>query len=324
MINIIPPFKSIDENLTRRFLLENDFKMEVPLKHKLYYSYIRPLMPKKIRKMVQKFAGSNIKYRKNFIFNELADLVFENEAGKNSFENLYPEKSKFAVVLTHDVETGDGLKFIPKVIELEKKYNFFSSWNLVPYKYKIDNSIPGIIRESRNEIGIHGYNHDGKLYYSKEIFSERAKGINEALKKFSSVGFRSPAVHRNLEWLQELEIKYDCSCFDYDPFQPFPGGTGSIWPFIAGKFVEIPYTLPQDHTMFYVLKEKTIDIWKKKIDWLVSRNGVILVLTHPDYLSENDHLKKYEELLIYLSTLENGYHCLPHELADWWLMKYPG
>ena len=71
--------------------------------------------------------------------------------------------------------------------------------------------------------------------------------------------------------------------------QPFPGGTGSIWPFIAGKFVELPYTMPQDHTLFYVLKEKGINIWKKKAEWIVKNHGMVLVLTHPDYLKERSH-----------------------------------
>lgn len=78
-----------------------------------------------------------------------------------------------------------------------------------------------IIRDAGHEIGIHGYNHDGKLYFSKEIFDYRVKYINEAIEKYGAVGFRSPMVHRNLEWLQQLNIEYDASCFDYDPYQPF-------------------------------------------------------------------------------------------------------
>lgn len=322
MINIIPPFRNIDSALTRRFLLENDFEISFSAKQKLYYSYLRPITPKKIRRLVQKLSGSSVRFKENFIYDELVSRVFEKGVDETELKKLYPDNSKFAVVLTHDVETAQGFKFIPKVIELEKKYNFRSSWNLVPYKYKSDNGILRFIRENNNELGIHGYNHDGKLYYSKKIFSERVKFINDALEKFEAVGFRSPVVHRNLEWLQELNIRYDCSCFDYDPFQPFPGGTGSIWPFLAGRFVELPYTLPQDHTLFYVLKEKTIDIWRKKTDWLVSHNGMILALTHPDYLCENNNLGKYEELLTYLSSLNNGCHMIPRELADWWFKKH--
>ncbi|RJQ58012.1 MAG: hypothetical protein C4517_16020, partial [Stygiobacter sp.] len=236
----------------------------------------------------------------------------------NISEFKYKADKDCAVVLTHDVEEQHGFNFIPKVIELEEKYGFKSSWNIVPYKYKIDDGIINYIKQNGHEVGIHGYNHDGKLYYSEKIFNERVPYINEAINRYGAVGFRSPQVHRNLVWLQKLNIDYDASCFDYDPFQPFPGGTGSIWPFIAGKFVELPYTLPQDHTMFYVLKQKNISIWKNKADWVAKNRGVILALTHPDYLREKKHLNMYEELLKYLNTIDCAWYCLPSELASWW------
>jgi peptidoglycan/xylan/chitin deacetylase (PgdA/CDA1 family) len=321
-MKIIPPFKSINERLIQTYLLENGFEIKFSLKHKLYYNFIRPALPKKIRKVIQNLYSSDIKYREYFIFDDLVKLVLANIRGGNELDKLYPENHRFAIVLTHDVETEGGLKFIPRVIELEEKHGFRSSWNIVPYQYAIDKSIIELIKERGHEIGIHGYNHDGKLYYSEKIFTERAQHINEAIKRYGAAGFRSPMVHRNLLWLQKLNIKYDCSCFDYDPFQPFPGGTGSIWPFIAGKFVELPYTLPQDHTLFYILKEKNINIWRKKIDWLISKSGTILTLTHPDYLAEKNHLEIYEDLLKYLKSQRGGWLCLPRELTDWWLSNY--
>jgi len=322
MMKIIPPFKSINDRLIQTYLLENDFEIKFSLKHKLYYNFIRPVVPKKIRKVIQNLYSSGINYRENFIYDDLVNLVLEYKTDQSEFDSLYPGEFFFAIVLTHDVETGEGFKFIPRVIELEEKYGFKSSWNIVPFKYPLDKSIIDLIRQNGHEIGIHGYNHDGKLYYSEKIFTERAQYINDAIERFGAAGFRSPMVHRNLKWLQKLNIKYDCSCFDYDPFQPFPGGTGSIWPFIAGRFVELPYTLPQDHTLFYVLKEKNINIWRKKIDWLVSHSGTILSLTHPDYLAEKDHLEFYEELLKYLKSLHGGWYCLARELADWWLKNH--
>ena len=150
---------------------------------------------------------------------------------------------------------------------------------------------------------------------NENIFSKRVPFINEAIKKYNAVGFRSPMVHRNLRWQQKLNIEYDASCFDYDTFQPFPGGTGSIWPFQAGKFIEMPYTLPQDHTMFYVLKVKDITIWKNKIEWILKNNGMVLLLTHPDYLNDKKNMKMYEELLDYLNQVPRAWRGLPMDLA---------
>ncbi len=312
-----------EEKTIQNCLSENGLVLKFSIKKKIYYNIIRPIMPLFLRHYIQGFYNSKVSFNKDFIWNELVNfLQHDKEKWENFISELYPENAVCVIVVSHDVETQKGFAFIPKVIELEQKYNFKSSWNLVPYKYKITDDIVDEIRKNGDEIGIHGYNHDGKLYFSKKIFDKRVPYINEAIEKYGAVGFRSPMVHRNLEWLQQLNILYDASCFDYDPFQPFPGGTGSIWPFIAGKFVELPYTLPQDHILFYVLKVKNISIWKNKVDWLVKNHGMILTLTHPDYLMEKENLRYYEELLAYLSDIKNSWNCLPKEMAEWWALKF--
>lgn len=323
MIKIIPPFDVIGNREILRYILENNLQMNFSLLQKLYYGYLRPFIPVVVRRILQKQSERNTVYNKDFINDGLVKFI-RSVYSDNNFNNLdlYPSAFQSALVLTHDVEGKAGLRFIPKVIELEEKYGFKSSWNIIPYKYKIDSGIIDLIKESGHEVGIHGYNHDGKLYFSEYIFNVRAVHINKALEKYNAVGFRSPMVHRNLQWLQNLNIKYDLSCFDYDPFQPFPGGTGSIWPFIAGKFVELPYTLPQDHTIFFILKQNDISIWKNKIDWLTRNRGVVLTLTHPDYLKERKVFNMYEKLLNYLVQFENLWKCLPVEIAKWWGKKY--
>lgn len=309
----------LPEGEIKNRLTENGFENRFSLKQKVYYNLIRPFIPISVRKKLQEKVNARIEWKKDFIDDELiTKLQYDNISVNKLTQFKYKNVKDCAIVLTHDVEEKDGFDFIPKVIELEEKYGFKSSWNIVPYKYKIDFGIINLIKQNGHEIGIHGYNHDGKLYYSEKIFNERVPYINDALKRFDAVGFRSPQVHRNLVWLQKLDIEYDASCFDYDPFQPFPGGTSSIWPFIAGKFVELPYTLPQDHTIFYVLKQKDISIWKNKAEWVAKNKGMILIITHPDYLKERNHLEIYEELLKFLKTFENAWHCLPREIAKWW------
>ena len=317
-MDVIPPVQSIDKETALKFLTENNLEMRFSLKQKIYYNFLRPVLPVLLRQKIQERYHSQIKYKENFIDEEFVQILCNSLNGKKFIP--FPEPYETAVILTHDVEEETGFNFIPKVIELEESLGFKSSWNIVPYKYKIDSGIINLINESGHEIGIHGYNHDGKLYYSEKIFNKRVPLINDALKKYNAVGFRSPMVHRNLRWLQKLDIKYDASYFDYDPFQPFPGGTGCIWPFVAGKFVELPYTLPQDHTLFYALKKKDITIWINKINWLVKNNGMIIVLTHPDYLIKYSHLEMYKSLLLFLRNI-NAWFCLPNEMQSWWKDK---
>jgi len=317
--SIISPYYNVPLEELEYFFYENNFQLKFSFKHKIYYNFLRKIIPISLRHKIQNKYCSNLSFKKNFIYDDLVNIV-TNSWDRNDYL-FYPQNYSSSIILTHDVEEQSGFDFIPNVIELEEKYLLRSSWNIVPYKYKIDRGIISLIQDLDHEIGIHGFNHDGKLYYSEKIFNERAKYINDAIRKYKAVGFRSPQAHRNLNWLQKLDIQYDSSCFDYDPFQPFPGGTGTIWPFVAGKFIELPYTLPQDHTLFYVLKIKDIDIWLNKINWIIKNHGMVLLITHPDYLIKKNNLAKYEELLKYIIQLKNVWHCLPKQMALWYLHR---
>jgi peptidoglycan/xylan/chitin deacetylase (PgdA/CDA1 family) len=312
--------KNQPSSAVRRYLSEDEMQISFSPLQKFYYRVARPLTPLPVRQWLQRKYVRGITCKAQFIFTDLVELMKNDEAAWHRFtSSLYPGEYATSIVLTHDVETQRGYDFIPKVIELERAYGFRGSWNVVAHKYKLHAEITDFIRATGNEIGIHGYNHDGTDYFSEGRFLQRAEYVNEALRRFGAVGFRSPQVHRNLMWLQHLNILYDSSCFDYDPYQPFPGGTGSIWPFMAGKFVELPYTIPQDHVLFYLLKKKDISIWKEKAAWVVANHGMILSLTHPDYLMEGDHLRRYEEWLGYLKEIPQAWHCLPREMANWYM-----
>jgi glycosyltransferase involved in cell wall biosynthesis len=54
---------------------------------------------------------------------------------------------------------------------------------------------------------------------------------------------------------------------------------------LSGKgYVELPYTLPQDSTLFLMLRESGPEIWLRKLDWIARHGGMALVNVHPDYL----------------------------------------
>jgi peptidoglycan/xylan/chitin deacetylase (PgdA/CDA1 family) len=197
-----------------------------------------------------------------------------------------------------------------------------------------------ILIEHGFEVGVHGLNHDGKLFRSKQIFSERFKKINDYLKQWNAVGFRAPAMHHNLDWIHDLNIEYDASTFDTDPFEPMPDGYGSIFPFlvngtIAGRgYVELPYTLPQDFTVLVLMRDDSLKIWKKKLDWLAQKGGMALLNTHPDYMAFGSAKRSfakypasyYEKFLLYVSEKYSGqyWHALPKEVARYWRLNQCG
>jgi peptidoglycan/xylan/chitin deacetylase (PgdA/CDA1 family) len=230
----------------------------------------------------------------------------------------WPDGAQFSFVLTHDVETADGMRRIAAIADLEEELGMRSSWNIVPHKYPLDWGLIRDLQDRGFEIGVHGYNHDGKLFTSRSTFRRRTPAMNAALTDFDAVGFRAPMVHRNLEWLQSLNVDYDASCFDVDPFQSMPGGVGGMWPFIAGKFVELPYTLPQDHIVFIALGERDGRIWQAKLDYISRLCGMALIITHPDYLDSELRIGLYRDLMLRAREMAGVWHALPKDVAAWW------
>ena len=246
----------------------------------------------------------------------------------------WPDDKKFAVVLTHDVEFQRGHDRCKRLADLEEELGFRSSFNFVPERYNVSDELIRELSSRGFEIGVHGLTHDGRLYQSWKIFQERAVRINHYLKKWNACGFRSPSMHHNLEWLHELDIEYDASTFDTDPFEPQPGGIGRIFPLWIPEtradkgYVELPYTIPQDMTTFVLLKHPNIDIWKQKLEWICEQGGMALNIVHPDYMNfgaarrlvDEYPARHYSDYLEYVKTEHEGqyWHALPREVARFW------
>jgi peptidoglycan/xylan/chitin deacetylase (PgdA/CDA1 family) len=297
-------------------------RAKLSTKFRAYY-FLRPFIPLALRQMLQRNRQIPINkdwYIPDAFMKRLVSSV-EKEPATIRIIHPWPHGHRFGFVLTHDVETKAGLRNILRLANIEQELGFRSSWNLIPHKYKIDQGLVNELQARSFEIGIHGYNHDGRLYLSQRLFERRGAAINRAIDKYQAVGFRSPMVHRNLDWLQSLDVEYDASCFDVDPFQAMPGGVGSIWPFVVGRFVELPYTLPQDHTLFVVLGEQNTRIWEHKLEYLSRHNGMALMLTHPDYLDSPRLLDLYRRFLARVREHEDNWHALPREVAAWWMKR---
>jgi hypothetical protein len=105
---------------------------------------------------------------------------------------------------------------------------------------------------------------------------------------------------------------------------PQRGGCCTVFPFFNGKLLELPVTLTQDYTLFHILKEYSIDLWKKQISLIRQRHGLIQVIIHPDYIIEKRARDVYTELLGYLADMRTKgetWIALPSEAARWWRLR---
>jgi len=234
------------------------------------------------------------------------------------FLNFWPDGRRYALVLTHDIESAAGQRFVPEVAALEEDLGFRSSFNFVPELYPLDRDLMADLKTRGFEVGVHGLRHDGKLFSGREHFMRRSARINAYLGEFEAVGFRAPLTQRQPEWMQALEIEYDSSFFDTDPFEPIAGGTMSIWPFQLGRFVELPYTLAQDYTVTAVLNETTPRLWLRKVGFIAANRGMALLDTHPDSLRNPVPSNVYEGFLREMSLRADYHHALPRDVARWW------
>ncbi len=252
---------------------------------------------------------------------ELRTALDQREEGRIPLIADWPEGKRFAAILTHDVEGPAGVANVDRIIDLERRHGFVSSWNFVAEWYPLEGNVLDRVRAAGCEVGLHAIKHDCKLFESRASFEAELPAIHRYLAEWNAVGFRSPATHRNADWMPELGASYDSSFPDTDPFEPQAGGCCSILPYFLDDLVELPITLVQDHTLWEILREDTIDLWTRKSDWIVANRGLINLITHPDYLDTPARLRMYEEFLEYLSTLDDGWHALPREVAAWWRVR---
>lgn len=246
----------------------------------------------------------------------------------------WPDNKQFAIVLTHDVEKVEGHKKVRQLAELDMKSGFCSSFNLIPERYKDDPELRAWLVKNGFEVGVHDLKHNGKLFSSLSTFEKSAVKINQYIKHWNAKGFRSGAMHHNLEWIGKLDISYDASTFDTDPFEPQADGVNTIFPFYfkpdgckGDGFVELPYTLIQDFTLFVIMREKTNHIWKEKLDWIAANGGMALLIVHPDYLNmgtgqtgnEEYPAERYTDFLLYVKEKYAGryWNALPYEIAEY-------
>lgn len=299
---------------------------------RVYYA-VKGLIPRRtqiaLRSVVAK--RKRVIHRACWPVDETAEGVPENFTG-------WPDGRRFALVLRHDVEGPSGLARTLDVARLEGYRGFRAAYYLVPRAYDVTPEFLAALRRGGNEVGVHGWTHDGRLYSSRAIFEWRAARINEVLRRWQAVGFASPSAHHHFEWIHGLRIDYDTSSFDTDPFEPQPDGIGTIFPLMirrgAGGYVELPYTLPQDFTLFVVLKEGDNRIWKQKLDWIAEKGGMALLNTHPDYLrlESEPHgvcgysAELYWDFLEYVRSRYEGqyWHALPQEVAAFWRSRVAG
>jgi len=330
------PVQVVENLLRERYVKQRPAKngrmVDLPIVRSTYYA-VRELLPVSIRKHLQKFYlgdWSRLLFPRwpvDFTVDTLHERILRLSMQANGIQRMpfiwfWPNGAPNALIVTHDVETAAGRDFTRELIDLDEAHGIRASFQVIPEKrYEVPDEYVALIRSRGFEFNIHDLNHDGQLYQERQLFLQRSKKINSYVKKFATNGFRAGVMYRNLDWYDAYEMSYDMSMPNVAHLEPQRGGCCTVFPYFVGKILEIPLTTCQDYSLFQILNDYSIDLWKQQLALLRKRNGLMSFIAHPDYLIDAGARKVYESLLQYLQQTvqrEKIWMALPGEVDQWW------
>ncbi len=271
------------------------------------------LAPRSLRKLVMRSndGSNNLAICQKLPIDALR-FALVNAIEKTSGKELEKKavfQNNYLCILTHDVESSQGLRRARVLKKIEEKYDVRSAWYVPTSRYKIDGET---IRELSNhgEVGAHDTKHDGKLaHLPKDKLVKRLASAKESLEKIvlqQVSGFRAPVLQHNemiLAGLNEAGYSYDTSVPTWEPKHPYtmkPHGVGTLYPLNIGGITEVPLTLPQDHQLLNVLglsPEEVLRTWALMASAIRDLGGICMFLVHPDYEFADRNAALYEELV---------------------------
>jgi hypothetical protein len=224
--------------------------------------------------------------------------------------------------MTHDVETRAGRDFCAQLLDIDDSFRIKASYQVVPEgRYPVTPEFLNRLRDRGSEVCVQDLNHDGRLFDDRDEFLRRAALINRYGREFGARGFRSAVLYRKPEWFADLEYSFDMSIPNVAHLDPQRGGCCTVMPYFIGDMLELPLTTIQDYTLFHVLNERSIDLWKTQIELILAKNGLVSFIVHPDYIIESEAQTVYKDLLAVLSELrkrEDLWFTLPSDIDSWW------
>jgi hypothetical protein len=300
------------------------------------YYFVRPVLPVEVRKHLQKarlrgwerlsFPHWPVDSTVDNLFEQLLLLILRTHGLKKiPFIWFWPDGASSCAIMTHDVETRAGRDFCGALMDIDDSFSIKASFQVVPeLRYEVPSSYLDSIRQRGFEVNVQDLNHDGRLFRERSEFLARAARINAYGREYQASGFRSAILYRRQDWYEALEFSYDMSVPNVAHLDPQRGGCCTVMPYFVGKILELPVTATQDYTLFHILNDYSIDLWKRQAELIMEKHGLMGFIVHPDYITASRERKVYEQLLEHLAELrsrKNVWMPLPHEVDSWWRQR---
>ena len=253
------------------------------------------------------------------------EVCEHSQCGEAPFIWFWPEGAEGCVIMTHDVEERAGLDLCGHLMDLDQAFGVPASFQIVPEeRYTLPTGFLHELVRRGFEVNVQDLNHDGKLFQDRTEFERRMVLIEEYRREFGASGFRSGSMYRNQDWYDQLHFQFDMSVPNVAHLEPQRGGCCTVMPYFVGRVLELPLTTAEDYSLFHILGDYSISLWKQQVDLILRKNGLISFLVHPDYIRSSREHEVYLELLRYLDSVRVNrklWFALPGDVNEWWRQR---
>ena len=224
------------------------------------------------------------------------------------------------MVLTHDVETESrGATAWSCCGRPSANAGYRSSWNFVPERYEVDPRI--CVRGSARTTARSAF----MACATTARTCDRAGCSADGCPAMRASGRRAGGL-----WASDRRppSAAGTSCRSWasrttrptptpSRTSPQPGGCCTYWPFFNDDLVELPITLPQDHTLFEILGHATARSGSTRPRDLATAAAWCWCSAHPDYATDARR-RPGRPCWTSSRTTVTAWQALPREVAAWW------
>jgi hypothetical protein len=198
----------------------------------------------------------------------------------------WPDAKRFALCLTHDVDTEAGLAASLEFAAEEEERGLRGCFYLVASAYPLDDGRVAELAAHGAEVGLHDLAHDNRLaFLPGDEIAERLDRALEAVDGLGVRGFRSPSMLRSPALYAALRGRflYDSSVPDTG-LLPERNGCATVFPFEVDGLPVVPLTVPPDGQLLSrgLQPAEVLAAWIAKCEWIAGVGGCAVHLTHPE------------------------------------------
>jgi peptidoglycan/xylan/chitin deacetylase (PgdA/CDA1 family) len=236
----------------------------------------------------------------------------------------WPGDKRFAIVLTHDIDSAEGQRVALELAAAERDYGLRSASYLVGRDWPLNHDALGSLLADGHELGLHDAHHDNRgAFMATELIGRRLDACRDLIERYDMTGYRSPSMLRTAQLYDALRSRfaYDSSMPDTG-LLPKPNGCATVFPIEPCGVPMLPLTLPPDGQLVALGlgPSEVAERWIAKAEWVARAGGIAMVLTHPErgFSAEPPMQDAYRRFLAWAASREDAWHALPREVAARW------